>query len=166
MVRSLRSGCCGTRPMRSVRIANLIQERAKTDGWATRDPVGQQRRQAPDYPGRGHDRPWRQVASDLPGQHGHLGGPRRCGPEGRHQGHRLRPHDEEQQLEVFIGFDNDVIGDVIAKYAVERVSKGNSALINDDQADNNAVVYRDGQGHDPVVHRMVRHFRQEKGKVT
>jgi D-xylose transport system substrate-binding protein len=70
------------------------------------------------------------------------------------------------KLEVFIGFDNDVIGDVIAKYAVERVSKGNYALINGDQANNNPVVYRDSQGHDPVVRRMVRHFRQEKGYVT
>ena len=46
--------------------------------------------------------------------------------------------------DVFIGFNNDVIGDVIASYAVKKVPKGNYALICGDAADNNAVVYREG----------------------
>ena len=46
--------------------------------------------------------------------------------------------------EIFIGFDNDSIGDVIASYTVKKVPKGNYALICGDAADNNAVVYREG----------------------
>ena len=34
--------------------------------------------------------------------------------------------------DIFIGFNNDVIGDVIASYAVKKVPKGNFALINGD----------------------------------
>jgi D-xylose transport system substrate-binding protein len=46
--------------------------------------------------------------------------------------------------DIFIGFNNDAIGDVIASWAVQKVPKGNYALINGDPADNNAVVYREG----------------------
>jgi len=46
--------------------------------------------------------------------------------------------------DIFIGFDNDSIGDAIAGWAVKMVPKGNYALICGDPADNNAVVYREG----------------------
>lgn len=46
--------------------------------------------------------------------------------------------------DIFISFDNEAIGDVIAQYAVDRVPAGNYALINGDSADNNAVLYREG----------------------
>jgi len=46
--------------------------------------------------------------------------------------------------DIFIGFDNDIIGDAIAEYAAKRIPKGNYALICGDPRDNNAVVYREG----------------------
>ncbi len=48
------------------------------------------------------------------------------------------------QPDVFVGFNNDAIGDLIASYAVKKVPTGNYALICGDPADNNAVLYRDG----------------------
>ena len=46
--------------------------------------------------------------------------------------------------DIFIGFDNDAIGDQIANYMVDLAPEGNYALICGDSADNNAVVYREG----------------------
>jgi D-xylose transport system substrate-binding protein len=133
-----------THAERRVRIANLIQERAKQDGW---EPVFQSANNDDKLQTTQAEAMISQGVKLLVISPVNMDTSSAIVDAAKKAGIPVIAFDrliKNSTPDVFIGFDNDVIGDVIAKYAVEKVPKGNYALINGDQADNNAVVYRDG----------------------
>jgi len=133
-----------THAERRVRIANLIQDRAKQDGW---EPVFQSANNDDKLQTTQAEAMISQGVKLLVISPVNMDTSSAIVKSAKEAGIPVIAFDrliKSSTPDVFIGFDNDVIGDVIAKYAVEKVPKGNYALINGDQADNNAVVYRDG----------------------
>jgi D-xylose transport system substrate-binding protein len=52
---------------------------------------------------------------------------------------------KNSNVDLYISFDNEKVGEMQAKYLVERAPKGNYILIGGAPTDNNAKMFRDGQ---------------------
>jgi len=51
----------------------------------------------------------------------------------------------DSDLDLYLSFDNERVGELQAGYAVQRVPKGHYVLIGGSPADNNAILYHQGQ---------------------
>jgi D-xylose transport system substrate-binding protein len=52
---------------------------------------------------------------------------------------------KNSDVDLYLSFDNEKVGELQAKYLIERVPKGNYVLLGGAPTDNNAKMFRDGQ---------------------